>query len=101
MEKIHRLHILSGEDDVTTNYAITYQGNVVISALGLTLVVNTIDLTYDAQIKDIRPSLMFSESLTENVLAEALKAIAIEYDRTPLNAGDYKATISSNSSTAG
>ena len=95
---VSNFKILSGEDDVTTNYAITYQGNVVISALGLTLVVNTIDLTYDAQIKDIRPNLMFSESLTENVLAEALKAIAIEYDRTPLNAGDYKATISSNSS---
>ena len=84
--------------DVTSNYSITLEGQVQIKALSLTLSVGDIDLTYDAQIKDIRPFLSFEESLSDNVLAEALGAITISYNQTPLNAGTYEATVTSSSS---
>ena len=84
--------------DVTSNYSITLEGQVQIKALSLTLSVGDINLTYDAQIKDIRPFLSFEESLSENVLAEALGAITISYNQTPLNAGTYEATVTSSSS---
>lgn len=91
-------NIVDGSDDVTFNYLITFQGQVVINVLNLVLVVSEINLTYDAQIKDIRPYLSFEQALSNRVLSEARDSISISYNITPVvNAGDYEATISSTS----
>ncbi len=99
---ISNFKILDVDADVTLNYSVTYLDKVVIDKMNLTLVVEDIDLTYNARIQSIDSFLSFEQDLTgeglsENIAEEARLAIGIEYDQTPLNAGDYHATISSNS----
>ncbi len=93
------MQILSEDgQSVTSNYNISYSGNVTINTFVAEIIVEEIDFTYDAQIKDIRPLLGFDSLVVPStIMEEALSSIVITYDNTPLNAGTYNATLSSNS----
>ncbi len=85
---------------VISNYTITYAGEISIDAREVSIAVEPIDFTYNTKIRDITPNLTLTcqgedeFDLSElNTLAQA--ALNIEYDNTPIDAGNYTATISS------
>ena len=93
------LTIMALSENVIANYAITYSGNVQIAPRIVVLSVQdgALDLEYSGQVKNIKP-LLESDVINQNNLpALADSALEVSYNKTPLDAGNYMATVSSNS----
>lgn len=88
--------IYHNDDNVTSNYKITFTGKVNILTLLVKIDVDSENinlLVYNGNVHDIKPYL--TVNVAENLLQEAQNAVNISYDQRPIDAGSYNATISS------
>ena len=83
-------------DNSTANYAITLAGTVDIVAAVATISFSEIDLTYNGEIQSITEYVVIT-GISDLIIDEAYASVVITYDETPLNAGNYTATITSSS----
>ncbi len=84
-------------NNVISNYNITYSGEIKIVAVEITVTINgDLNFVYNGEQVDINNYITF-ENIPTNLQEEAFKNIVIEYNATPINAGNYTATIYSNS----
>ncbi|MBO5884222.1 MAG: hypothetical protein J6Q51_00325, partial [Clostridia bacterium] len=83
--------------DVTSNYKFTLSGKYQIQAKLIELAVSTIDFTYNAEIQKIDSNLSIANpTANEQFNTLAMQNVNIVYDKEVVNAGNYVATISSN-----
>lgn len=82
--------------DVTNFYKFIYTGDFEIIAKNVILDIQTIDLTYNAEIQKI-DSFIVLTNVAEDLTALAKQNINISYNDEVLNAATYTATISSKS----
>ncbi len=96
---ISNLKVVTNLDQETTsNYEILFNGQITINSLNVEIVVDEIDFTYNGNSQDIFNNLIL-QNVPSEIDAEAHDAINISYNinNIPVDAGDYVATISSNS----
>lgn len=98
MLNIEQFKILDNNGiDVNSNYNITYSGTIKIVAVEINVTINEdLNFVYNGQRVDINDYIQLN-NIPQSLQEEAMKNIVIEYNAIPLNAGNYTATVYSNS----
>ena len=97
---IDNLLVLSGENDVTSNYEFTLDGNIEIKTKQVEILVNSTYLLFDyngaeRRIEDYALSYDLDETDSVYEMLDGYRVVT--YDAIAIDAGNYTATISSNS----
>ena len=92
---ITELKVKKDENDFTSNYEFIFAGVVTINSKNVDVTVNPFNLEYNGTVQTIDEYLTF-DSLEEELQDVAKTALTVSYDKEVVDAGDYVATVFSN-----